>query len=399
MKELAITGGEPVRKTKISYGRQWIDESDIQAVCDTLKSDYLTCGPKTAEAEKTLANYCGAKYAVLLNSDTSALHCACIAAGVGPDDEVITTPITFAASANCALYCGAKPVFADINPDTYNIDPAEIEKKITKKTKAVVVVDYTGQVVEMNEIRKICDKYNLVLIEDAAHSIGSTYNGKKVGNLSADMTCFSFHPVKTITSCEGGAVVTNDKELYKKVILAHAHGINHDVDELDKAHQDEPWYYEMQTIGYNYRITDVQAALLMSQLKKLDMFANKRKEIVQKYNDAFKNVPELILQKTIPESDTVRHLYVIQLNLEKLRCDRLQFFNAMLAEGIGCQIHYIPVYWFPYYKKLGYKKGLCSNAEKLYERIISIPLYPKMTDKDVNDVIKAVKKVINYYKK
>lgn len=399
MKELAINGGEPVRKTKISYGRQWIDDSDISAVIKTLKSDFLTCGPKTTEAEKTIANYCGAKYAVLLNSDTSALHCACLAAGVGPGDEVITTPITFAASANCALYCGAKPVFADINPETYNIDPVEVEKKITKKTKAIVAVDYTGQVVEINKIRKICDKHHLVLIEDAAHSIGSTYCGKKVGNLAADMTCFSFHPVKTITSCEGGAVLTNNKDFYKKAVLAHAHGITHEVNELDENHRDEPWYYEMQAIGYNYRITDVQASLLISQLKKLGSFAKRRKEITEKYNEAFKAIPELVLQKTIPESDTVKHLYVLQLKLEKLKCSRLEFFDAMVAEGIGCQIHYIPVYWFPYYQRLGYKKGLCPIAENFYERVISIPLFPKMTDKDVDDVITAVKKVINYYKK
>ena len=399
MSKLAINGGTPVRKDRISYGRQWIDENDVKTVCETLQSNYLTCGPKTVEAEKDLAKYCGAKYAILLNSDTSALHCACLAAGVGPGDEVITTPITFAASANCALYCGAKPVFADINPKTYNIDPAKIEEKITKKTKAVVAVDYTGQVVEMDKIRAICDKYNLTLIEDAAHSIGSNYKGKKVGNLAADMTCFSFHPVKTITSCEGGAILTNNKELYKKALLAHAHGITHDTNDLCKEHRDEPWYYEMQALGYNYRITDVQAALLMSQLDKLDMFAKRRKEIVEKYNAAFKAIPELTLQQVIPESDTVRHLYILQLNLEKLNCDRLQFFNAMIAEGIGCQVHYIPVYWFPYYAKLGYKKGLCPNAEKLYERIISIPLYPKMADKDVDDVIKAVKKVINHYKK
>ena len=399
MQKLAIDGGAPVRTNKISYGRQWIDESDIEAVSDALKSDYLTCGPKTKEAEKDLADYCGAKYAVLMNSDTSALHCACMAAGVGPEDEVITTPITFAASANCALYCGAKPVFADIDPETYNIDPSKIEEKITAKTKAIIAVDYTGQVVDMKKIRKICDKYNLILIEDAAHSIGSAYDGKKVGNLAADMTCFSFHPVKTITSCEGGAVVTNNEELYKKAVLAHAHGITHEFEDMNKSHRDEPWYYEMQTIGYNYRITDVQSALLISQLNKLDTFGKRRKEIVDKYNEAFKNIPELILQKNIPESDTVRHLYVLQLNLDKLKCDRLQFFNAMAAEGIGCQVQYIPVYWFPYYQKLGYKKGLCPVAEKLYERIISIPLFPKMSDNDVDDVIRAVKKVINNYKK
>ena len=396
---LAINGGTPIRSEKLSYGRQWIGDDDIEAVVNTLKSDYLTCGPKTKEAENALAEYCGVKYAVLLNSDTSALHCACIAAGVTNGDEVIVTPLTFAASANCILYCGAKPVFADINPRTYNIDPASIEQLITPKTKAVIAVDFSGQVVELEKIRKICDDNNLVLIEDAAHSIGSKYDGKKVGEAYADMTCFSFHPVKTITSGEGGAVVTNNPDFYKRVVLAHTHGITHDSCDLPKEHQDEPWYYEMQSLGFNYRMSDIHASLLVSQLKKLDDFGARRKEIVKKYDLAFKDIPELTLQENIQESDSFKHLYILQLNLEKLNCDRLQFFNALQAEGVGCQVHYIPTYFFPYYQQMGYKKGLCPNAEHLYERIISIPLFPRMTDDDVEDVIAAVKKLISFYKK
>lgn len=398
MNELAINGGQPVRSTKIFYGRQWVDEEDVAAVCDVLRSDYLTCGPKVTEMEEALKAYTGAKYAVAVSNGTAALHCACIAAGIGEGDEVITTPITFAASANCALYCGARPVFADINPETYNIDPESIRANITKKTKAVVAVDFTGQAVQHKEIRKICDEFGLVFIEDAAHAIATKYEGKQVGSL-ADMTTFSFHPVKTITGGEGGAIMTNNKEFYKKLVLAHAHGITHDETLMEEAPHEGPWYYEEISMGYNYRITDFQAALIVSQMRKLDKFVARRKEIVNAYDEAFKNIPEIYVQKEIPESDTCRHLYIIQLKLDKLNCTRKQFFDAMSAENVQCQIHYVPVYWFPYYRHLGYERGLCPNAEKMYEGIMSIPLYPKMTDKDVADVIMSIKKVISYYRK
>lgn len=398
MEKLAINGGVPVRSTKIFYGRQWIEEDDIQAVVDVLRGDYLTTGPYVSKMERALEKYTGAKYAVAVSNGTAALHCACIAAGIGPGDEVITTPITFAASANCALYCGAKPIFADIDPDTYNIDPASIEKCITEKTKAVVAVDFTGQVVKVKEIREICDRHNLVFIEDAAHSIGSKYNGEMVGTF-ADMTCFSFHPVKTITSGEGGAILTNNDKYYKELVLAHIHGITHDESSMEDAPHEGPWYYEEISLGYNYRITDFQAALFMSQLKKIDQFINRRKEIVSQYNEAFADLPEIIVQKEIPESDTSRHLYLIRLNLDKLNCTRREFFDALDAENIRCQIHYVPVYWFPYYNHLGYKKGLCSKAEEVYKGIISIPLYPAMSNQDVYDVIHAVKKVVENYRK
>lgn len=398
MEKLAINGGYPVRSGKIYYGRQWIDESDIEAVVEVLHSDFITCGPKVEELEQLLCEYTGAKYAVAVNSGTSALHCACIAAGVGPGDEVITTPMTFAASANCALYCGARPVFADINPETYNIDPDSIKANITEKTKAVIAVDFTGQAVQVNEIRKICEENNLIFIEDAAHSIATKYKGQRVGSL-ADMTCFSFHPVKTITGGEGGAILTNDKELYKKLVLAHTHGITHDESMMEGAPHEGPWYYEQISLGYNYRLTDFQAALISSQMNKIDMFASRRKEIVKCYDEAFSQIPELFVQKEIPESDTCRHLYIIQLKLDKLTCTRREFFDAMSAENVQCQIHYVPTYWFPYYQHLGYEKGLCPNAEQMYKGIMSIPLYPKMNDQDVEDVIHAVKKVIANYRK
>lgn len=396
--ELAINGGNPVRKKKIYYGRQWIGKDDVDAMAEALAEDLITCGPKVDAAEKALAEYVGAEYAVMCSNGTAALHCACLAAGLKEGDEVITTPLTFAASANCVLYVGAKPVFADINPKTYNIDPDEIEKKITDRTKAVIAVDYTGQAVEHERIRAICDKYNLIFIEDAAHAIGTKYKEKYIGSL-ADMTCFSFHPVKTITCGEGGAVTTSNADIYKKLVLAHIHGITHDEQMMEEAPHEGMWYYEQISLGYNYRITDFQAALFMSQLKKLERFKARRKEIVQKYNESFRSIPGIIIQEEIEESDTCWHLYVIQLDLDKLTCSRREFFDALSAEGVQPQIHYVPVYWFPYYKHLGYKKGLCPNAEKIYKNIMSIPLYPRMSDEDVDDVIRAVEKVTGNYRK
>ena len=393
----AIKGGTPVRDTKIFYGHQCIDEDDVKAVSEVLVSDYLTCGPKVSELEEKLAKYCGSKYAVSVSNGTAALHCACIAAGLKSGDEVITTPLTFAASANCVLYVGATPVFADVNPETYNIDPESIRAHITDKTKAVIAVDFTGQCVENEKIRAICDEYNLIFIEDAAHAIGSAYNNKKVGSL-ADMTCFSFHPVKTITSGEGGAITCNDEALYKKLVLAHTHGITHDETLMEEAPHEGPWYYEQVSLGYNYRLTDIQAALLLSQLNKLESFKKRRQEIVRKYNEAFSEIPEIIVQKEIPESDTCRHLYIIRLDLSKLNCTRREFFDAMGAENIQCQVHNVPTYFFPYYQHLGYKKGLCPNAEEIYKGILSIPLYPTLSDKDTDDVIAAVKKIVEYYR-
>ncbi len=398
MDKLAIHGGTPIREKKIYYGRQWVDNSDVKAVSEVLTSDLITCGPKVEELEKALAEFTEAKYAVAVSNGTAALHCACMAAGIGPGDEVITTPLTFAASANCILYCGGRPVFADVDPETYNIDPQSIEKHITERTKAVVAVDFTGQAVKMKEIRELCDKHKLVFIEDAAHAIGTKYDGRPVGSL-ADLTCFSFHPVKTITAGEGGAVTTNNEEYYKRLVLAHTHGITHEEELMEDLPHEGPWYYEQISLGYNYRMTDFQAALLLSQLGKLEGFKERRQEIVKRYNDAFSRIPEILVQKEIPESDTCRHLYIIRLDLERLTCTRRQFFDAMSAENVHCQIHYVPVYWFPYYQSLGFEKGLCPNAEELYRGIMSIPLYPKMTDQDVEDVIHAVIKVAEYYGK
>lgn len=398
MEKLAILGGTPVRSEKIYYGRQCVDEEDIQAVARVLRGPYITCGPMVEEAERRLAACTGAAHAVLCSNGTAALHCACLAAGVGPGDEVITTPMTFAASANCAVYCGAKPVFADIDPETYNIDPKSIRERITPRTKAVVAVDFTGQAVRNREIRALCDEFGLVFIEDAAHAIGTRYDGAPVGSL-ADMTCFSFHPVKTITCGEGGAITTNSEAYYQKLVLAHTHGITHDESLMEDAPHEGPWYYEQVSMGFNYRLTDFQAALLVSQLGKLEAFKQRRHEIVEKYDKAFRDVPGIIVQKEIPESDTCRHLYIIRLDLDALTCTRRQFFDAMSAENVQCQIHYVPVYWFPFYRRMGYSKGLCPVAEEVYKGIMSIPLYPMLTDADTDDVIHAVKKIAAYYSK
>lgn len=397
MEKLAIFGGTPVRETAIYYGRQCIEQDDVDAVAKTLLSDLITCGPKVEELERKLCEVTGAKYAVVVANGTAALHLAALAAGFAEGDEVIVSSITFAASSNCVLYCGAKPVFADIKPDTYNIDPASVRKLITPNTKGIVAVDFTGQAVELDEIREICRENNLVLIEDAAHAIGTKYKGQPIGSL-ADMTTFSFHPVKTVTGGEGGAITTNDEQLYRKLMRLRTHGITRHQEEMVHP-TDAVWYNEQVELGYNYRMTDFQAALLNSQLNKLDKFRKRRKEIVEIYDKAFAEMPEIFVQKEIPESDTTRHLYVIRLNPDKLTCDRRQFFDALRAENTVPQVHYLPVYWHSYYEKLGYKKGLCPNAEKYYEEAMSIPLYYSLSDEDVEDVIHAVKKVVEYYRK
>ncbi len=395
IKKPAIEGGTPARSTRIYYGHQYIDEADVAAVTDVLRYHDLTCGPKIGELENKLCALTGAKYAVVCSSGTAALHIACLAAGVGEGDEVITTPITFAASANCALYCGARPVFADIDPETYNIDPEKVRAAVTERTRAVVAVDYTGQSAALDPILEICREHGLILIEDGAHVIGTRYKGRANGSVS-DMTTFSFHPVKTVTGGEGGAVLTNDEDLYRRLLLYRSHGITRDVS-LMEHEPDGPWYYEQVALGYNYRMTDIQAALIISQLDKLPMFRARRKEITARYNEAFARIPSLYVQREIPESDTTRHLYILRIIPEKLTIDRRQFFDALAAENVCCNVHYIPTYYFPYYEKLGYHRGLCPNAEKLYEEILSLPLYYAMTDEDVESVIEAVTKIATYY--
>ncbi|WP_332634580.1 UDP-4-amino-4,6-dideoxy-N-acetyl-beta-L-altrosamine transaminase [Halalkalibacter flavus] len=393
---LAIHGGKPVRETSLPYGRQWIDNDDIQEVVNVLKSDFLTTGPIITKFEKGLAEYVNAKYAVAFSSGTAALHGACFAAGIKEGDEVITTPITFAASANSILYQGASPVFADIDENTYNIDPNRIKSLITNQTKAIIPVDFTGQPANLDEINSFARENNLIVIEDAAHALGAVYKNKKIGSIS-DMTMFSLHPVKNITSGEGGVITTNNKEYYEKLLDFRSHGITRNLSKLKNNHG--PWYYEMQFLGYNYRLTDFQAALGFSQLQKIDEFIEKRQKYVEIYNEAFSKVSQIEMPFQSSECQSSWHLYVIKLKAELLNGTRKAVFEALQKENIGVNVHYIPVYYHPYYQGLGYKKGICPKAESLYENIITIPLFPAMSMKDVKDVIFAVNKVISHFSK
>ncbi|MEH6841409.1 UDP-4-amino-4,6-dideoxy-N-acetyl-beta-L-altrosamine transaminase, partial [Priestia megaterium] len=386
---LAIHGGKPVREQYLPYGKQSIDDEDIQTVINVLKGDFITTGPTINQFEEKVAAYVGAKYAVAFSSGTAALHGACFAAGISDGDEVITTPMTFVASANSILYQGGVPVFSDIDPHTYNIDPESIKQKITSKTKAIIPVHFTGQPVELDEILKIAQDYNLIIIEDAAHALGATYKDRKIGSIG-DMTMFSFHPVKHITTGEGGIITTNNEAYYQKLLQFRTHGITRDSNKLLKNHGS--WYYEMQTLGYNYRITDFQAALGLSQLQKLDSFISKRKQYVAMYQEELKELPEIIVPKQLNYVNSSWHLYIIRLNLSLLKVDRREIFQALQKENIGVNVHYIPVHLQPYYQKLNYQKGICPKTEKLYEEIITLPLFSSMSKKDVNDVIQAVKK-------
>lgn len=368
----------------IPYGKQTIEQDDIQAVVDVLKSDFLTTGPKIAEFEQTVADYVGAKYAVAISNGTSALHAACFAAGIGPGDEVITTPLTFAASANCVLYCGGTPVFADVDPKTYNIDTDDIRRKITDRTKAIIAVHLAGQPCDMDAIHSIAREHGLIVIEDGAHALGSVYKGKKVGSLS-DMTTFSFHPVKPITTGEGGMIVTDNEDFYKKMVLFRSHGITRDDSMMTR--NDGPWFYQQFDLGYNYRITDIQCALGCSQMKKLDRFLARRKEIVARYNEAFADCDNIITPYQLSDTESGWHLYIVQVK----NCDRRQVFEKMREKGIGVNVHYIPVYMHPYYQEHGYENVHCANAEEIYSHIISLPLYPGLTSEQQDYVIDTLK--------
>lgn len=394
---LAIKGGKPVRDSYLSYGNQCIDDDDINEVIKVLKSDYLTTGPIIEKFEKEFALKVGSKYAVAVSNGTAALHLACLACGLKNGDEAITTPMTFAASANCILYCGAKPIFCDINLENYNIDVKKIESSINEKTKAIIPVDFTGQCCDIEKIMEIAKKHNLIVIQDSAHSLGTNYKNKPIGSL-ADMTTFSFHPVKNITSGEGGMITTNSKQLYEKLISLRSHGITKNKETMINKNQSS-WYYEQIDLGYNYRITDIQCALGLSQLNKLDIFKAKRQLLVKLYNEKLKNISGLIIQKEEDFSDTCRHLYIIRLDLDKFSVDRDEIYKALQYENIGVNIHYIPVYKHPYYQYLGYDKNLCENAEIIFKSIITLPLHVNMNEKDIDDVVLAINKILNYYRK
>ena len=370
----------------IPYGRQSIDEKDIQAVVDVLKSDYLTTGLKLPEFEKKVAGYVGAKYAVAVSNGTAALHAACFAAGINKGDEVITTPFTFAASANCILYCGAKAVFADIDNKTYNISPEEIAKKITPHTKAVIPVHYAGQPCDMDAVYDIAEKYNLIVIQDAAHALGAVYKGKKIGSMPG-MATLSFHPVKHITTGEGGMVLTDNEDYYQRLLLFRSHGITRDIRQLHK--DGGGWYYEQQALGYNYRITDIQCALGISQMDRLDSFISRRRLLAGRYDEAFKDIKGITTPYQAEGCNSSWHLYTIQVE------NRREAFDRLREAGIGVNVHYIPVYMHPYYRGHGYSDVKCGNAEEVYSHIISLPLYPGLTGQQQDYVIGKVIEVVD----
>jgi len=375
------------RDTFLPYGKQSIDDGDIAAVVDVLKGDFITQGPAIECFERAVAEYVGAKYVVAFSNGTAALHGACYAAGIKPGDEAITTPITFVASSNCVLYCGGMPVFADIRPDTYNLDPDDVERKITSKTKAIIAVDFSGQPVESDRFSKLAKEHGLVFIQDAAHSLGASYEGRKVGIL-ADMTMFSFHPVKHVTTGEGGVIATDSEEYRDKLLAFRSHGIMKDPALLER--NDGPWYYEMQSLGYNYRMTDMQAALGASQMHKLDRFVVRRREIAEQYNHSFKNCERILTPYQHPEANSSWHLYVIRW---RQGIDRAAAFTELRKRNIGVHVHYIPVYKQPYYRDLGYADRQCTEAEAYYEEALSLPIFPAMSDEDVQDVIHAVLRI------
>ena len=374
----------------IPYGKHCIEQDDIDAVVAALQEDYIATGPGIGKFEEEFAEYVGTKYAVAVSSGTAALHACCFAIGIEEGDEVITTPFTFAASANCVLYCGGIPVFADIAINKYNIDPNEIEKKITPNTKAVIPVHFAGQPCDMEKIHYVAGKYGLKVIEDAAHASGADYYGKKIGSLS-DMTIFSFHPVKHMTTCEGGMITTNNEELYKKIKGFRAYCLTKDPEQL-KDKTDGPWHYEVQGLGYNYRISDVMCALGRSQLKKMDKFVSKRREVAARYNEELEDVEGIILPYQKDGCNSSWHLYTIQVEDNR----RLEVYTKMKEAGIGVDVHYLPVYKHPYYQENGYKDVCCPNAEKVYSQILSIPIFYKLSYEEQTYVINTIKNIIRH---
>lgn len=397
MEKPAIEGGKPVRENFLPYGTQWLDEKEINEVIDSLKSNWITTGPKMRLFEEKFKEFKGSKFAVAVNSGTAALHVSTSSINIKPGDEVITTPLTFVASANCIVYRSGTPIFADIKKDTYNINPNEIKKKITSKTKAIIPVHFTGQPCDMDEITEIAEENNLYVIEDAAHAVDAEYKGKKIGNIS-DLTVFSFHPVKNITTAEGGMVLTNDYELYEKLLMFRTHGISKNA--VNRFGKSGDYYYDMQYLGFRYNLSELHACLGIHQMSKLESFQKRRREIVELYNKELNDLEEIILPYVKKEVKHSWHLYVIQLNLERLKVDRDHIFRALREENIGVNVHYIPVHYHSYYEnKFGLKKGILPNVEWLFPRLLTIPLFPRMSDDDVNDVVNALKKVIYYYKK
>jgi perosamine synthetase len=391
---LAVDGGTPVREKLLPYGRQSIGEDDVQAVVEVLRSDWLTTGPKVGEFEAAFADRVGAKYAVSFSSGTAALHGAAFAAGLKPGDEAVTTPMTFAATANCVLYQGATPVFADVSADTLNLEPEQVAAQMTERTRAVIPVDYAGHPADLDAILKLAAAHGTVVIEDASHALGAEYRGRRTGSV-ADMTVFSFHPVKHLATGEGGMVTTERADYAQALRRFRNHGISSDARQRQA---DGQWHYEMVSLGFNYRLTDIACALGLSQLKKLEANLSRRREIAARYEAAFRDVAGVLPPAVRAEVNPAWHLYPIRLNLEKLTAGRAQVFRALRAENIGVNVHYIPVHRHPYYRdRFEYRGGEYPVAEDAYERLISLPMFHGMSDGDVEDVIHGLSKIVGHY--
>ena len=388
--ELAINGSPPVRSNMLPYGSHYVNDQDIKSVINVLKSNWLTTGPMVQDFESALAEKTDSKYAVAVSSGTAALHAAMFALGIGPGDEVIVPAITFVATANSILYLGAKPIFVDVNENSLLIDVDKIENSISTKTRAIIVVDYAGQPCDYDSIRSICNKNGIALISDSCHALGAEYKSSKIGTIS-DMSTFSFHPVKHITTGEGGAITTNDKALADQMRIFRNHGISKD---LHVRTRDVEHYYEAISLGFNYRLSDIQCSLGITQLSRLEDSVSKRQNIAFKYDEIFNQINRVSQLSISDDISHAYHLYVIKLKLEDTDVTRDNIFKALRAENIGVNVHYLPVYLHPLYKTLNYKKGICPVAEDVYENIISLPIFPNMNDDDINDVLKAVNKVM-----
>lgn len=394
---LAIDGGKPIRDTFLPYGKQSISDEDIKLVVEVLRSDWITTGPVLSEFEKKFAEHAGARYAVAVSSGTAALHLSMLAAGLKKGDEVITTPLSFVATANSVVFTGAIPRFCDVQPHYHNIDPAKITSLISDRTRAIVPVDFAGHPCDLREIREICDSEDLIMVQDACHSVSARYDGKRMG-AHADMACFSFHPVKNMTTGEGGVVTTNDDRIYETLLSLRNHGINKD--STKRFGKSGGWYYEMKMLGYNYRMTDIQAALGLGQLSRLDDFHAKRLKIVAEYDRAIAEIDGLEIPRVKEDCEHGWHLYTILIDTDKFNAGRDGFYSALRAENIGVNIHYIPIHYHPFYRELlGDLKGSYPVAEDTFSRILTIPLFHDMKRQDIEDTVNALKKVADQYRR
>jgi perosamine synthetase len=390
---LALHGGTPVRPTLLPYARQSVAEDDIQAVVAALRSDWLTTGPAVEAFERAVASAVEARHAVAVSSGTAALHAAVFAAEIGPGDEVITSPLTFAASANAVLYLGGTPVFADVRSDTLNVDPAEIEARITPRTRAILPVDFAGQPCDLDAIGRIAQARGLTVIEDAAHTLGASHKGRPIGAI-ADLTTFSFHPAKLVTTGEGGMVTTGRDELASRLRRFRNHGL--ETDFRERTARGAP-YSPMVDLGFNYRLSDLQCALGTSQLSKLEPLLKRRAAIAERYAGALGAMDLVTVPAVLPDCRHAWHIFPVLLEIDRLSAPRDTVLAALRAEGIGAAVHYVPTYRHPYYERLGYGRGLCPRAEAAYERLVSLPLFPGMADSDVTDVLTALRKVLGHY--